>query len=68
MALRQYTAGYKVGKLAQALLNKSPDMFRMTMIGELCALVYTFKEPIQSLLPIIMDHYKSTLKVRVSST
>ena len=60
--LRNYTEGYKLGKLAVAL-NKSPKL-----VGEISIVVAShvcvFKEPIQALLPTILENYKIALEVR----
>lgn len=64
----QYTAGYKVGKLVQVLLHKFPSMVGRTVDDGIGALVFVFKEPVQALLPNIMENYKNALKVRVWPT
>ena len=64
----QYTAGYKVGKLVQVLLHKFPSMVGRSIGDGLGALVFVFKEPVQALLPNIMESYKNALKVRVWPT
>ena len=59
--LRNYTEGYKLGKLALAL-NKSPKLVGEISIAVACH-VCVFKEPIQALLPTILENYKIALKV-----
>merc|ERR1712194_553103 len=60
MVLRNYTEGYKLGKLA-VTLNKSPKL-----VGEISLVVANgvcaFKEPIQALLPQILDNYRIAVK------
>jgi len=59
-AVRNYTKGYKLGKLALAF-NTSPKL-----LGEISLIVTNvpsvFKEPIQALLPTALENYKMALK------
>ena len=63
-AVRNYTKGYKLGKLALAF-NTSPKL-----LGEISLIVTNvpsvFKEPIQALLPTALENYKIALKVTQS--
>ena len=59
--LRNYNEGYKLGKIALAL-NKSPKLVGDISLG-VVNVVFAFKEPIQALLPIILENYKIALKV-----
>jgi len=59
--LRNYTDGYKLGKLALSL-NKSPKLVGIVSFAVTC-FVCAFKEPIQALLPSILENSKIAFKV-----
>mmetsp|Transcript_13088 Transcript_13088/g.20741 ORF Transcript_13088/g.20741 Transcript_13088/m.20741 type:complete len:348 (+) Transcript_13088:3-1046(+) len=57
---RKYAVGYELGKFALSL-NKSPKMVGDLSLTVTCS-VCTFKEPIQALLPLILENRETALK------
>ena len=64
--LRNYTEAYKLGKMA-LVINKSPKMvaeIALVVTNNVCI----YKEPIQALLPIILENYRIAVKVKQSNS